>query len=107
MYALGLGADEIELAVDADRGILLRAEARFAGKPFRLLEVREARFDEELPPAPFVFEPPPGEIVRSVEDVYGVDYVRISSDTLDLDALLAVGGSLVEAPTELPPVLYS
>ena len=67
----------------------------------------KARFDEELPPAPFVFEPPPGEIVRSVEDVYGVDYVRISSDTLDLDALLAVGGSLVEAPTELPPVLYS
>ena len=35
LHPLGLGADEYLLALDAEQGVLLRAEARSAGAPFR------------------------------------------------------------------------
>jgi hypothetical protein len=34
----------------------------------------------------------------------GGTHIRISSDTLDRERLLTVAASLVEAPTELPPI---
>ena len=44
VFGLGPGADELELAIDAERGALLRADARLRGEPFRRLEVTEIAF---------------------------------------------------------------
>ena len=44
VFGLGPGADELELAVDAERGALLRTDARLRGEPFRRLEVTEIAF---------------------------------------------------------------
>ena len=56
---IGAGADTVELAIDAERGALLRAAAFVDGEPFQRLEVTELAFGP-IPPA--VFEPslPPG-----------------------------------------------
>ncbi len=64
------GADDFQLLVDAERGILLRLEARLDGEPFMISEVVEVHFDETLPDEVFVFHPPPGEQVRSRRDLY-------------------------------------
>ena len=61
---LGHGADEYELAVDAERGVLLRTTALLDGEPFAVAEVPELAFDEEFPRETFVFVPPPGADVR-------------------------------------------
>ena len=42
------GADEYEVVVDAERGVLLRCASRLEGKDFDALEVEEVHFDEEL-----------------------------------------------------------
>jgi hypothetical protein len=54
-------ADSYGRLVDADRGFLLRSEARLDGQPFRIVEVTELGFDEDLPPDTFKLDPPPGE----------------------------------------------
>ena len=77
MSALGLGAEEIELAVDAECGVILRAEARHKGQAFHVLEVLDIQFDGELPPETFVFEPPAGETVRLAGEVYRFDQLPI------------------------------
>lgn len=46
---LSWGADEYEVVVDAERGVLLRCASRLGGKDFEALEVEEIHFDEELP----------------------------------------------------------
>ena len=43
------GADEYEVLVDVERGVLLRCASRLGGKDFDVLEVEEVHFDEELP----------------------------------------------------------
>jgi hypothetical protein len=58
---LGIGADNYELLIDAERGFLLRSEARLDGQPFRILEVTELGLDEDLPPHTFILDPPPGK----------------------------------------------
>jgi outer membrane lipoprotein-sorting protein len=77
LHALGIGADEIELAVDRERGVLLRTEARFEGETFRVVEAASIAFDEQLPADVFVFEAPPGEEVKSFEEAYRFDYLPI------------------------------
>ena len=63
---LGWGADDYELLVDAERGMLLRSAARTKGEEFQVTEVLEIAFDEELSEDLFVAddvfqaEPPPG-----------------------------------------------
>ena len=63
---LGWGADDYELLVDAERGVLLRSAARTGGKEFQVTEVLEVAFDEEISEDIFVAddvfqaEPPPG-----------------------------------------------
>jgi len=64
------GADDFELLVDVERGILLRLEARLDAGPFMILELTEAHFDETFPDDVFVFRAPPGEQVRSHRDIY-------------------------------------
>lgn len=43
------GADEYEVLVDAERGVLLRCASRLDGEDFDALEVEETRFDERFP----------------------------------------------------------
>jgi outer membrane lipoprotein-sorting protein len=69
LHALGEGADEYYLEVDATRGILLRAEARREGLPFELIEALTVEFDGEIAQERFVFEPPLGIEVRRLEDI--------------------------------------
>jgi outer membrane lipoprotein-sorting protein len=55
-HDLGGGADEYALVVDAERGVLLRGEARIGGQPFRIIGMETVVFDEEL--GDDVFAPP-------------------------------------------------
>jgi hypothetical protein len=57
LHGLGTGADRYELAIDRERGVILRAEAQLEGYPFRVVEVKSAIFDQPIEPR--VFEPPP------------------------------------------------
>jgi hypothetical protein len=60
IHRIGSGADEYELEVDAERGALLRAEARLEGRPFRTTEVVAIEFDPEFGADEFAFSPPAG-----------------------------------------------
>jgi hypothetical protein len=60
LYGLGVGADEYELLVDAERGFLVRVEARLEGQPFRVVEITELTVNEPIPPDTFVPEPSDG-----------------------------------------------
>ncbi|HEV2061543.1 MAG TPA: hypothetical protein VGR12_01715, partial [Solirubrobacteraceae bacterium] len=68
LHEIGAGADEWELAVDAEHGLLLRLEARRGGRPFRRVEVVELAVGEPLDDALFRFVAPPDVPVRSVRD---------------------------------------
>ncbi|CAN5246618.1 hypothetical protein BH20ACT24_BH20ACT24_04360 [soil metagenome] len=57
LHGIGSG-DDYELIVDAERGILLRSEARLRDRPVRVLEMRDVSFDEDLPEATFELAPP-------------------------------------------------
>jgi outer membrane lipoprotein-sorting protein len=96
MHSLGFGADELELAVDAERGVLLRAEARHDGSPFRVVEVRDVEFDVELPESTFVFEAPEGEEVRAAGEAYPFDYVTIEDAAREATFTVWVPGGLDE-----------
>ncbi len=50
------GADRYELAVDAERGVILSIGALFEGKPFQVYEIVDISFDEELEPELFRLE---------------------------------------------------
>jgi len=56
-FHLGEG-DELELAVDRERGVVLRSAARLEGHDFRVVEAVEIAFDEEFPAE--TFRPIPG-----------------------------------------------
>ena len=43
------GADEYEVLVDAERGVLLRTACRLSGEDFDALEVEEIHYDERFP----------------------------------------------------------
>jgi hypothetical protein len=45
---LSWGADEYEVVVDSERGVLLRCASRLRGKDFDALEVKEIHFDEHF-----------------------------------------------------------
>lgn len=53
LHGLGSGADDYVLSVDAERGVVLRSEARLRGKPFKVIEITEIDFDPPLPAATF------------------------------------------------------
>jgi hypothetical protein len=59
-------ADEHDLVVDAERGVLLRLAGRFRGEEFHVHELQEIAFDEQFEDDLFVFRPPAGERVRQV-----------------------------------------
>jgi hypothetical protein len=59
LHRLGLGADAYELAIDAERGVLLRGEAKLDGEPFHRLEVSEIAF-APIDPRTFAVAVPEG-----------------------------------------------
>ncbi len=67
LHRLGAEAREYLLALDAERGVILRLEARHEGEPFFLAEALEVAFDEAFDDETFVFTPPAGEELRPVE----------------------------------------
>ncbi len=66
VHGLGAGADDYLLEVDAERGVLLRAEARLGTRAFRVIEMSEVEFDLELAPATFTIDLPPGQTFREI-----------------------------------------
>jgi hypothetical protein len=46
LHMLGTGADEYQLVVDAEVGVLLRTAARYQGEAFRVIETDKIRIDE-------------------------------------------------------------
>jgi outer membrane lipoprotein-sorting protein len=64
------GADHHELAVDAERGVLLRTVSFLDGQEFHSHEALEIAFDEAFPEDTFVFTPPAGEEIRDAESAY-------------------------------------
>lgn len=61
LHQLGTGADEHAIEVDAERGVLLRLEARFAGEPMAICEALDVTFDAELDDELFRFVAPDGQ----------------------------------------------
>jgi hypothetical protein len=53
LHLLGAGADDYELLVDDESGVLLRTEARLEGTPFRVIAVEEIAVDMPIAPETF------------------------------------------------------
>ena len=56
LRGLGIGADDYVLSVDAERGIVLRSEARLSEQSFKVIEMTAVSFDITLPSE--IFAPP-------------------------------------------------
>ena len=91
-----VGADELLLDVDAERGALLRIESRFEREPIALSEVVEIAFDEAFDEGTFVFTPPPGQVVRSILDLLPVRH------DLTIEQAVALAPFTVWIPARLP-----
>ena len=50
-----MGADEVELGIDAERGVLLWLEERLDGEAYRRVAMTSVAFDEELDDSLFMF----------------------------------------------------
>ena len=62
---LGAGADHYRLELDAERGLVLAAQAFAAGEPFKSIEVVELDLDHAIDDDVFVFHAPAGEEIRA------------------------------------------
>src|SRR5439155_2405394 len=60
------GADEYELLVHDERGVLLRSVGYLDGAPYASIEFLDVAFDEQFPADTFTFLPPPHVRVRRV-----------------------------------------
>jgi hypothetical protein len=58
------GADEYELLVDRERGILLRYSASYGGQEYAIAAVEGVIFDEPISQEVFSFTPPPNDLVE-------------------------------------------
>jgi hypothetical protein len=97
LFRLGVtGAEELWLEVDAERGTLLRIEARFQHQPFAICEVLEIAFDEQFDEDTFVFTPPPGEEIRSFAEQFPV------RRDLTIEQAVALAPFTVWIPARMP-----
>ena len=69
LQELGLGADQYELDVDEELGVLLRLSASIDGNPIFALTVEELSVDEDLPEELFRFEAPAGTEITDAADI--------------------------------------
>ncbi len=60
-------ADEYELLVDKERGILLRYSAKLDGQEYAVASAESITFDKPIPKEIFSFTPPPNTLVYVVE----------------------------------------
>ncbi len=88
------GADRHELAIDAERGVLLGATSFLDDEPASLFEVLEIAFDEPLDPALFQHVPGPGEQVARPEEIRSGDVVTIEAAVRLASFVVLVPGSL-------------
>jgi predicted RecA/RadA family phage recombinase len=88
------GADRHELAVDAERGVLLGAASFLDDEPAWLFEVREITFDDELDPGLFLHEPAPGEEVARPGEIRSGDVVSVEAAARLASFAVLVPGSL-------------
>lgn len=58
------GADDYELVVDAERGVILRSASRLGGQAFDIMEILDVGFDEVFPDGTFVLDLPGVEFGR-------------------------------------------
>jgi hypothetical protein len=62
LHGLIIGdADRIDLSVDRERGVILRAASWYEGSMYRTLEALDVVFDETFPSDAFKIEPLPGQ----------------------------------------------
>lgn len=66
MHGYGVGADDYLFSVDAERGVVLRGEARFREQTFSVVEMTEVEFDADLPPETWKVVLPEGETFEDV-----------------------------------------
>jgi hypothetical protein len=64
LAAVPVGGDRYELAVDVERGVVLRIEAQLDGQPFSITEVTAIQFDVPVDDSVFVSVPPDPAIPR-------------------------------------------
>jgi len=93
---LGHGADDVLLAVDAERGVVLRAESRISGEPFSLFEIEEVAFDQDLPDERFRFVSPDGSQVHSSRDTFS------RPEPMSVEEAAQRASFTVLVPTRLP-----
>jgi hypothetical protein len=85
----------LTLAVDRERGVILRFEAGAGGEPIRRLEVEEIAFDEPL--SDDLFAQPAGE-VRSAHEAFPVRYVTLEQAARDASFELLSPARLAVVP---------
>ena len=89
------GADELELLVDAERGIVLRADARSQGESFAVWEAREVAVDEPVPDELLRLELPADERFRAPRELE-------PQERLTVEEAVARASFDVWIPPELP-----
>jgi hypothetical protein len=65
LHELGTGADDYELQVDEQRGVLLAATALRGGRPFHAISAQTIAFDQPIPETTFRFSVPEGEEIHT------------------------------------------
>lgn len=68
LHELGTGAQQYQLEVDQERGVLLAVTAIRDEQPFYKITTLEIRFDEPILSETFQFAPPGGEEIQPVRD---------------------------------------
>jgi hypothetical protein len=64
LHEMGIGGDRYRLELDAERGLVLSAQAFAGGEPFQVVEALEFEVDQEVDDDLFVFHAPPGEAIQ-------------------------------------------
>ena len=96
LHQIGFGADAWALAIDRERGTLLRVESCRAGAAFSRSELVEIAFDERLDDDVFVFTSPDGRPARSVIE-------RDTPRAAPLHVVAAAASFTVYAPARVGP----
>ena len=87
---LGQGAEEYELAIDAARGVVLRAAALVDRAEYQVTELVEVAFDERFPPDTFTLTLPPGAEARPPDRLTGLPSTRVFVERLGTSAIRAL-----------------
>jgi outer membrane lipoprotein-sorting protein len=88
------GCDEVRLAIDAERGVVLRIESLARGQPVRLIEVAQIVFDAPIDDERFRFELPPGEQPRTAAEAYPTENVTLEQAAREASFTVWIPGRL-------------